>query len=160
MNALPESFFPFEKLLARLALAGVDFAVVGGVAVSLNGYIRATRDTDIIVHEAPENLRRLLDCLAGWGEGWARELSVRDFDPAEGSVRIIEDFELDVFTRMRGHALDDFRPRLRYLDIDTVRIPYLAPEDLIELKRESSREKDKIDVAALHEIIASEKREP
>ena len=30
-----ESFSPFEKLLAGLAQASVDFALVGGVAVSL-----------------------------------------------------------------------------------------------------------------------------
>ena len=64
----------FERLLVALAQAGVDFAVVGGVAVILNGYPRVTVDLDILVGDAPDNLLRLLDCLAGWGEGWAREL--------------------------------------------------------------------------------------
>jgi hypothetical protein len=31
----PENYFQFEKLLVQLAGAGGDFAVVGGVAVSL-----------------------------------------------------------------------------------------------------------------------------
>ena len=35
-----------------------------------------------------------------------------------------------------------------------MRIPYLAPEDLIFLKEGSWREKDKFDVQALREIIA------
>lgn len=74
---------PFERLLADLVRSGVDYAVVGGVAVSLNGFIRATDDLDILVHEAPENIRRLLECLAGWGEGWARELALEDFAPQE-----------------------------------------------------------------------------
>src|SRR5206468_11915866 len=38
----PENYFQFEKLLVELVRAGVDFAVVGGVAVSLNGFVRAT----------------------------------------------------------------------------------------------------------------------
>jgi predicted nucleotidyltransferase len=152
----PASYTPFEELLVKLVRAGVDFAVVGGVAVSMNGFVRATEDVDILVHDASENLRRLLDSLAGWGEGWARELKPEDFAPQEGSIRVMEEFDLDVFTRMRGHALDDFRPRLRHLDTAGVRIPYLGPEDLILLKQQSWREKDKLDVAALKEILAAQ----
>jgi hypothetical protein len=39
-----------------------------------------------------------------------------------------------------------------------VRIPFLAPEDLIWLKQDSWREKDQLDVLALKEIIAREQR--
>lgn len=149
----PESCSPFEKLLADLVRGGVEFAVVGGVAVSLNGFIRATDDVDILVQAAPENIRRLLDCLAGWGAGFARELKVEDFVPQEGSIRVMEEFDLDIFTQMRGHSLDEFRPRLRHFETSGVRIPYLAPEDLILLKQDSWREKDQLDVAAMRKIL-------
>ena len=156
MNSQPESYFQFEKLLVALVRSGVDFAVVGGIAISMNGYVRATEDADIIISDAPENLHKLLSCLKDWGEGWARELKPEDFAVQEGSVRLIEDFILDMFTRMRGKSLDDFRPRLRYLEAGGVRIPYLAPEDLIFLKQDSWRDKDKLDVQAMREIIARE----
>jgi hypothetical protein len=148
----PESISPFERLLVELVRSGVDFAVVGGVAVSLNGFVRATDDLDIIVGETPENVGRMLGCLAHWGEGWARELRIEDFTPQEGSIRVMEDFNLDIFTRMQGKSLEDFRPRLRYLDTCGVRIPYLASPDLISLKQGSWREKDQLDVAALRKI--------
>ncbi|MEY2467181.1 MAG: hypothetical protein QOD03_1702, partial [Verrucomicrobiota bacterium] len=124
----------FEKLLVALAADGVDFAVVGGLAIIFNGYPRLTLDADILVHNTPENLRTLLACLAGWGEGWARELKPEDFIFDQGAIRVIEDFDLDIFTQMRGKLLEDFRPRLRHLETGGVRIPYLAPEDLIFLK--------------------------
>jgi hypothetical protein len=143
----------YEKLLAELARQGVDFAVVGGLAVILNGYPRVTVDADILVHDEPGNIRQLLDCLVKWGEGWARELKVEDFAPQEGAIRVMEDFDLDIFTRMRGHTLEEFRPRLRHLEAAGTRIPYLSPEDLITLKKDSWREKDKLDVAALKEIL-------
>ena len=149
----PENFSQFEKLLVALAQSGVDFAVVEGVAVSLNGFVRATDDLDILISDAPENVRRLLESLAHWGEGFARELKIEDFIPQEGSIRVMEDFDLDIFTRMRGKSLDDFRPRLRYLKASATRIPYLAPEDLIFLKQSSWREKDQIDVSTLSRII-------
>ena len=148
----------FEKLLVALATDGIDFAVVGGLAVIFNGYPRLTLDADILVHDAPENLRKLLDCLAGWGEGWARELKPEDFIYDQGAIRVMEEFDLDIFTRMSGKSLDDFRPRLRYLETSGVRIPHLAPEDLIFLKQDSWRDKDKLDVQAMREIIAREAR--
>ncbi len=149
----PENYFQFEKLLAEIARAGVDFAVVGGVAVSLNGFVRATDDVDIIVRELPENIGALLETLSRWGEGWARELKVEDFEAQEGSIRVMENFDLDIFTRMKGKSLEDFRPRLKYLETSEVKIPYLGAADLIYLKEGSWREKDQIDVAALKRIV-------
>src|SRR5437773_5355610 len=152
----PENYFQFEKLLVQLARAGVDFAVVGGVAVSLNGFVRATDDLDIIVQESPENIRKLLGCLSRWGEGWARELKEEDFVAQEGSIRVMEDFDLDIFTRMKGRSLEDFRPRLRYLPVGEVRVSYLDAADLIFLKEGSWREKDQLDIGALTRILRGE----
>src|SRR5205823_14689460 len=136
-----------------LVRAGVDFAVVGGVAVSLNGFIRATDDLDVIVQASGQNVRKLLGCLSHWGEGWARELKEEDFVPQEGSIRVMEDFDLDIFTRMRGKSLEDFRERLRFLSVGVIRIPYLDAADLIFLKEGSWREKDQLDVGALKRIL-------
>ena len=149
----PENFSQFEKLLVELARSAIDFAVVGGVAVSLNGFVRATDDLDILVSDQPENIRSLLDSLSRWGEGWARELKPEEFIPQEGSIRVMEEFDLDIFTRMRGKSLDDFRSRLCYLETGGTRISYLAAEDLIFLKQTSWREKDQLDVNALKEIL-------
>ncbi|MEP6664090.1 MAG: DUF6036 family nucleotidyltransferase [Verrucomicrobiota bacterium] len=151
-----ETFSRFGKLLVTLAIHKIDFAVVGGVAVIFNGYPRYTLDTDILVNDSPENIRELLNTLESWGEGWARELKPEEFVPQEGSIRVMEDFDLDIFTRMRGKSLDDFRPRLRFLDASDVKIPYLSPVDLIFLKQDSWRDKDKLDVLAMKEIMERE----
>ena len=148
----------FEKLLAALAADGIDFAVVGGLAVILNGYPRTTQDADILVHDSPENLRKLLASLTKWGEGWARELKPEDFLLEAGSIRVMEEFDLDIFTRMLEKKLDDFRPRLRFWETSGVRIPYISPSDLIFLKQVSWRDKDKLDVLAMREIVARESR--
>ena len=55
-----ESITRFGKLLAGLAQSGVDFAVVGGLAVIFNGYDRLTLDADILVSLKPENIEKLL----------------------------------------------------------------------------------------------------
>jgi hypothetical protein len=151
-----EIFSRFEKLLAGLVTSGVDFAVVGGLAVIFNGYPRLTLDADILVKDTPENIRKMLVCLEQWGEGWARELKPEDFAVQEGCIRVMEEFDLDIFTRMHERTLDDFRPRLRYLETAGVRIPHLSPTDLIYLKEGSWRDKDKLDVQAMREVLARE----
>jgi hypothetical protein len=35
---------PYEKLLEKLARAEVNFILIGGVAVALNGFIRTTEE--------------------------------------------------------------------------------------------------------------------
>ena len=146
----------FEKLLANLATSGVDFAVAGGVAVILNGYPRTTLDLDILVHDDPSNIQKLLECLKAFGQGYARELVVSDFLPAEGSIRVSEEFDLDIFTRMRGRSLVDFKPTLRTLLLGSAEVQYLDPASLILLKKDSWREKDQIDTLALREILRRE----
>ena len=113
-------------------------------------------DADILVKNSPANLQKLLEYLKTWGEGWARELTIEDFNVDQGSIRISEEFNLDVFVSMRGKSLDDFRPNLRYFGSDDVRIAYLSPTDLIFLKDGSWREKDQLDVSAMKEILARE----
>jgi hypothetical protein len=157
-SAPRETASRFEKQLAELARGGVDFAVVGDIAILLNGALSLTLDAAIIVGDSPDNIRRMLQCLERWGEGWARELKPEDFVPQEGSIRVMEEFDLDIFTRLKGKSLDDFRSRLRHLESGDVRIPYLAPEDLLSLKQGSSRQKDQLDVAAMKEIIERERK--
>ena len=157
-SSAKEIISPFERLLANLNVAEIDYAVVGGVAVIANGYLRLTDDLDIIVNDRPENIRKLLECLRQWGEGWARELKPEDFVPQEGCLRVMEEFDLDIFTHMRGKSLEDFRPRLRCLETSSTRIPHLSPEDLIFLKQGSWREKDQLDLLAMKEILAREQR--
>lgn len=159
MNPSPElnrTPSEFEKLLVDLARSGVDFAVAGGLAIILNGYPRLTLDAGILVHPEPENLRKLLKYLQGWGQGAARELTLADFPVEPGSIRVSEDFDLDIFVIMGGKTLDGFRANLHYFDSDGLRIAYLSPADLIFLKEGSWREKDKLDVAAMREILARE----
>lgn len=93
---------PFENVLAALTRAEVRFLVVGGVASALNGFVRTTEDVDILVDADPDNIRRMLEVLSRFGEGHATELRVDDFTDEEGAVRLIEDFPIDIFTRMGG----------------------------------------------------------
>mgnify|MGYP000745879178 CR=1 FL=1 len=57
------SAFDLRGLLAALDEHGVRFVAIGGVAVAAHGYVRATRDLDIVPKFNPENVERLAQAL-------------------------------------------------------------------------------------------------
>ena len=149
----------FEKLLVLLIRNEVGFITVGGIAVCLNGYVRLTEDVDILVDPAEANIRKLIETLSGFGEGYAAELTLDDFRDEEGAIRVIEAIEncqVDIFVRMQGLYLEDFAEDTRYFETsEGVRIPYLDSKGLIALKSKSLREKDRVDVSILQDILRS-----
>ncbi len=146
---------PFESVLAALSRAEVRYLVVGGVACVLNGYVRTTEDVDILVDAEPENIQRLLGALGGIGEGYARELRVEDFGDEEGAVRLVEDFPIDIFTRMGGRRYADMLPHRR-IHPGELGIPFVDIEGLILLKSKSPRPQDRIDVDVLRRLQRGE----
>ena len=51
------------KLLARFQAEGVHYVLIGGQAVRLNGFVRATEDIDILLPSSVENGRRVIRAL-------------------------------------------------------------------------------------------------
>jgi predicted nucleotidyltransferase len=145
----------FEKLLVLLARAGVAFIVVGGIAVSIQGYVRLTEDVDLLIENSAENVHLLLKTLRGYGEGFARELSPDDFTDEEGAIRIVEETEqcqIDLFTRMSGRSYLDVISDANTLDIMGHRIAVASKISLIGWKAKSVREKDQLDALALRRL--------
>ncbi|MBI3358158.1 MAG: hypothetical protein HY201_05850 [Nitrospirae bacterium] len=140
----------FEELLEGLSQNNIDYILVGGLAVDICGFSRATMDVDIIVEHSKENIQKLLNCLKLFGEGSARELHPEDFSLEEGCIRIVEEFPLDVFTLMRGYTYQNLLPHSAILITERgVNIRYLNVEGLIKLKEGSMRSKDQLDVQEL-----------
>ena len=145
----------FEKLLALLAEGGVRFVVVGGVAVTLQGYVRLTEDVDILVDDDSGNIARLLATLAHFGDGFALELTPADFDDSEGAIRIVEEAELcqiDIFTRMGGFRYPEIFADADRIELKGHVVPYASKAALIRWKETSVREKDRLDAMALRQL--------
>jgi hypothetical protein len=145
----------FEKLLVLLADADVRFVLVGGLAVSMQGYVRFTEDVDMLIDSEAENITNLLDTLANYGEGFARELTPEDFTDEEGAIRIVEETEqcqIDIFTRMSGLRYRDLASQADTFKIANRTILCASKPSLIALKDTSHREKDKLDAQALKEL--------
>jgi len=57
----------FEAIVTALQDAQVRYLVAGGLAVSAHGYLRFTRDVDLVVQLLPDNVQRAFQALASLG---------------------------------------------------------------------------------------------
>src|SRR5579863_1684208 len=144
-----------RELLAALDRAGVEFVVIGGFALAPHGYVRATKDLDIVPSPTVENRRRLaaalgeLDAAVAIGDIGADEHGLRpDEQGLAGGNWVLQTRHgrLDVMQDVPG--LRDYAQfRARSVVVDGVL--YAGYEDLISMKVASGREEDLRDIGAL-----------
>jgi hypothetical protein len=93
-----------HAVAAALARAGVRYAVCGGVAVTIHGATRSTKDIDILI--APAEVDRALEAVRPIGykfaalplvfdEGTARERHVQRVSKIQGAEHLVLDFLLE-----------------------------------------------------------------
>lgn len=148
------------SLLHRLAAAGVDFVVVGGVAVAVQGYGRATKDLDITYATNASNLDRLGRVLV---ELEARLRGVREdvpFVPDAQTLKRIAiptldttEGPLDLLVKPDGAApYEELRGRADVIDLDGAEIRVVEIDDLLSMKRAAGRPQDLADIDALEAV--------
>jgi len=116
--------------------------VIGGFALAPHGYVRATKDIDVVPNPDPANLARLAVAL--------RDL---DAEPDEQGLRMGGNWvlltrfgRLDVMQTVPG--LRDYR-QLRAGAIEVDGILYAGYDELISMKSASARDEDLRDIGAL-----------
>ena len=149
-----ESTDPLLKLLDRLNHEGVQYILVGGQAVRLNGFLRNTEDIDILLPSSVENGERVIRALsflpsaseleAGWFE------SNKD---APENIRVVDDLLIDLLFVANGETYESLQPHIRKLMVDGVEVRTLDIEGLLKTKT-NYREKDLLDRQALLRILA------
>lgn len=152
--------FDPREILRRLTGAGVDFVVVGGIAVMLSGYGRATRDLDIAFAADAGNLEALAGVLT------ALDAKLRGVDeevPFVPDARTLGGVELltletslgwlDVHRTLAGvPSYAALRRRAERVKLDDVSVLVASVDDLIAMKQAAGRAQDEIDIAALEAI--------
>jgi len=143
-------------LLRHLAEEGVDFLVIGGVAVELHGYARFTKDLDIVYATNAANLERLGKVLVELGarlRGFEDLPFVPDMHTLRRTQMLTLDTPLgglDLLVDPKGSArYDEMRKRAMTVELDNMEIRVVALEDLLAMKRAARRPQDVADVDAL-----------
>lgn len=141
-------------LLSRLQQNGVKYILVGGQAVRLQGFIRATEDIDILVPFDEANGRRLitsLDFLESAKEIQAWWFSKKANEDEIQNIRVADSMVIDILFAANGETFESLQPHVRMLELNGVTIPVLDIEGLLKTKTDT-REKDRIDKEALSRL--------
>ena len=148
MDALDDAL----RVIASLNQAGVDYVVVGGVALNLHGLLRATEDLDVFVRPDPENIERLRQALkAVWSDPDIDQITAEDLCGDYPAVRYgppSGTFYLDIMTRL-GEVMRFSDLRAEDKEIEGVRICVATPRTLYRMKKDTVRAIDRADALAL-----------
>ena len=150
-------------ILGELVREGVDFLVIGGVAVGYHGHVRATKDVDVVPAPEPANLERLAGVLRqleakvdGTGDFNAEELP-NPLDPqtlAEGGnwVLLTRLGRLDIMQWIGDDSLwEKLSPAAIEDEISGIPIKMVGYEDLVALKEMAGRPEDQTDLQRLRQ---------
>ncbi len=151
---MTDQFKEFLEVFKALYQKKVDYVLIGGVAVILHGMERLTRDIDIIVNMTPENINKLRKALQMVFEDNAiKEITLSELT----KFPVIRygtpnGFYIDIMARVGELATFE---DLKYetIDYQGIKIKIAKPESLFELKKDSIRDKDRIDTIFLKKLI-------
>lgn len=125
-----------RRLAKALQDHGVEYAVIGGIAMALHGFPRATKDIDLLLPVVPQNNSRLLKALADIPEAREvlRELKQEWLDQgfstaADGEISI------DLLFVAADHSFDQLKPHLQTVVFDGVPIVTLDIDGLLMTKQ-------------------------
>lgn len=158
----------FHAIAQALDAANVRFIVVGGLAVIAHGYLRVTRDADIVIELTPENIKAAFDALQGIGYRPSVPINAAQFsDPQmrrrwreEKHMQVLQfwsdsfpETKLDVFLehpfdfKAEWQAAKRSQTGPQGAELHVASIP-----SLIKMKRVAGRPKDLIDIDYLEKL--------
>ena len=152
-------FEKFLELMRAIEQHGVEYVLVGGIALGVHGLVRATEDIDLFVRPEPDNVERLKRALRSiWDDPEIERISAEDLAGEYPTVRYVPPGENPVI---------DFIARLgsefRFEDLEAqtvmfegVQVRVATPRTLFRMKKGTIRPIDRADAHALREKFGLE----
>jgi predicted nucleotidyltransferase len=142
------------QFLRALEREGVQYVLVGAVALNVHGILRATQDVDLFVRPARENVERLKRALrAVWDDPEIQGIQLEDLAGEYPTIRYGPpdgDLVIDLMARL-GDAFqyDDLAAETVLWEGVNVRVA--TPETLYRMKKGTLRGEDHVDAAKIRE---------
>jgi hypothetical protein len=153
-----------EIVVKALNDAGVDYIIVGGVAVNAHGFVRMTRDLDLVLRLERENIMLGLDTLFKAGYRMAIPVSAEEFtDPNTRDqwkneknmivLKLWSDIHhrtpIDIFIYEPFDFTKEILQLIRMELSPNISAPIVSLKTLLAMKREADRPQDQIDIKEL-----------
>lgn len=144
----------YKDLLHEFLVGGVEFLLIGGWAVAVHGYGRATDDMDIFIHATPTNGARVFAALQRFGAPISAHLVTPElFSREHYGYRIgRKPLLIEVLTSIDGISFDEAAEDAVVVSVDDDEVPVIGLRALLKNKRASGRLKDLADVEALERL--------
>jgi predicted nucleotidyltransferase len=127
----------------------VEYVVVGAIALAHHGFPRYTGDLDILIHNTPENARRLESVLGEFGFA-VPSLKASDFTDSYRVIQLgVPPSRIDLFTSITGVSFEEAWAGREEVTLGDVRVKIIGRESLIKNKRATGRPQDLADLKSL-----------
>ncbi len=140
-------------MLSALLRVGARFLVVGAHAMAAHGVPRATGDLDVWVDAAPDNAERVWQALLDFGAPVAAlPVSKRDLEiPGQVIQMGVPPQRIDILTGVTGVEFERAWVERIVHRVDTLDVPFIGREALLQNKRATGRPQDLVDVEILEQ---------
>ena len=151
---MADQFRDFIAVLNAFDRHKVDYILIGGVAVILHGMERLTRDVDIFVKMDAENIDTLRKALHSIFDDTSIEEITFEELKKYPVIRYgtPNGFYIDIMARL-GEAVSFEDLEYETIAYQGTKIRIGTPETLYKLKKNTVRDRDKIDAIFLEELI-------
>ena len=151
----------FEAVVRALNAKGVRFLVAGGLAVVAHGYLRGTKDVDLVIELVPQNIADTFAALESAGYKPMVPITAAQFaDPAQRKawirdkgMRVLNFWSdkhrgmtVDVFVTEPFSFEEEYRQSLLKPLHGAVPVRFVTIPTLIRMKQAADRPQDRIDI--------------
>lgn len=166
----------YENVFERFAESQLKYVVIGGIAVNIHGFSRATSDLDILMVLDAKEIAKFIKIVTELEYTPRVPVNISDLLNPEIRQQWIDEKNMKVFSLLHKtnpmeiidlmiHCPFDFNEiyhKRKLIPFDNINIPVACIPDLIKLKAWAGRSRDLMDIKALEKIqeLNHEKENP
>ena len=130
----PASLDDLKALIESLNRQQVDYLLIGGYALFVHGYHRATTDIDVLVPATIESGARVKTALMVLPDQAAKDLEPEWFAEGE-NIRVADAFLVDIMLNACGETYDTLKQYAVNVDLEGIPVRTVSLEGLLRTKQ-------------------------
>ena len=148
----PATLADLKALIQSLNQQQVDYLLIGGYALFVHGYHRATTDIDVLVPATEESGAKVKAALMVLPDQAAKDLEPAWFTEGE-NIRVADAFLVDVMLNACGETYDTLKQYAVTVDLEGIPVRTVSLEGLLRTKQ-TMRDKDVADRHVLERALS------